>query len=85
MVKGPVNSFIKQIEHRNKSPEKSTPSPHVYDNMKSWHKKSQAGRTTHTIKFAEQRTTFMQVQETHANDTPAAKYNILEPVSSFKI
>jgi len=48
----------------------------VYKNLESWKTTSDpaAQRVTHTIKVAEQRTTFMEIQETHANDTPAAKY-----------
>lgn len=79
MVKGPVNSFIKQIEHKNKSPEKTTPAPHAYKNLEAW--KHTSSRVTHTIKVNEPRTTFMEVQQTIANDTPAAKYPPANPVS----
>ena len=36
MVKGAVNSYIDQIFHKNKSPEKSTPSPLVYKKEEAW-------------------------------------------------
>lgn len=63
MVKGPVNSFIKQIEHKNKSPEKSTPAPHHYKNLEAWKTTSHmaAQRVKGTQKFNEQRTDFIEV------------------------
>lgn len=82
MVKGPVNSFIKQIEHKNKSPEKSTPAPLAYKNLEAWkttsHKAAQ--RIKNTQNFKEQRTDFIEVQYTHANDTPGPKYPLSNPV-----
>jgi hypothetical protein len=54
-VKGPVNSFIKQIEHKNKSPEKSTPAPHTYKNLEAWKTTDHpaATRVKNTIKVNE--------------------------------
>ena len=85
IVKGPVNSFIKQIERKNKSPEKSTPAPHIYQKEQAWLKNSKAERTKGTQKFGEDRTTFIHVQETHANDTPGPIYPLANPVSTSQI
>ena len=59
MAKAPVNSFVRQIEHLNKSPEKSTPSPNAYKSTEAWRRSSlpAAGRVTHTIKVKDSRTT----------------------------
>jgi len=80
MAKGEVNSFITQIVKRNKSPEKSTPSPMVYKNLESW--KPFNPRVTGTIKVNDDRTTFMLETISQANNTPAGnKYNPASPVS----
>jgi hypothetical protein len=62
MLKGAKQSFIKQIELLNKSPEKSTPSPNAYKSLEAWRRSSMpaAGRVTHTIKTKESRTTFAE-------------------------
>ena len=83
MSKGPVISFVKQIEHLNKSPEKTTPSPLVYKNLEAWKHTSlpAATRVTHTIKQKDLRRTFMDESVNTANETPAAKYPIIDVVS----
>lgn len=80
MSKGAVNSFIDQIVKKNKSPEKSTPSPMVYKNLEAW--KSTTHKIYGTIKGKDSRTTFMIETIGKANDTPAgANYNPASPVS----
>lgn len=59
IVKGPVNSFIDQIVRKNKSPEKSTPAPHAYNNLENWKKGNT--RITGNQKFNEARTTFIDI------------------------
>jgi len=77
MVKGPVNSFIDQIVRKNKSPEKSTPAPLAYKNLENW--KFGNTKITGTQKFNEQRTSFIDIQHTHANDVPGPIYPINNP------
>jgi hypothetical protein len=68
---------------KNKSPEKTTPSPMVYKNLESW--KSTTAKIFGTIKVKENRTTFMLETISKANDTPAgANYNPASPVSKFQ-
>ena len=79
MAKGAVNSYVDQIFRKNKSPEKSSPSPAVYKNFEAW--KSTAEKVSGTIKVKDLRTTFMLDTISQANDTPAGnKYNSAAPV-----
>ncbi len=65
--------------------EKSTPSPLAYNNLKAWNATNKSHRASGTIKTNEQRTTFVLEKELLANDVPAAKYNIVSPVSKFML
>lgn len=81
MVKGPVNSYLDKIVRHNKSPEKSTPSPLVYQDLDAWKHSSKALKTIGNQKYKDVRTTFVMVQESLANETPAAIYKTVSPVS----
>lgn len=82
-MKGPVNSFIDQIIRKTLKPEKSSPSPHVYNPENAFESSSKARRVGNLHKKKEERTTFMMVQETHANDVPGAIYPETNMVSHF--
>lgn len=81
--KAPVNSFITQIFHKSRSPEKCTPSPSLYKNDLAWSKTSLAAamRVTGGQKQKEERTTYLIEKISLANDTPGPIYAIPNPVS----
>lgn len=83
MAKAKVNSFVDQIFHKSKSPEKSSPSPTAYKNLESWRHTDKGRRVPGTIKFHEARTTFVVEKEDQANLTPGFKYNAPPLVSSL--
>ena len=83
IVKGAKNSFIDQILRTNKSPERSTPSPQAYDNLKSF--KNTIARVHGGEQLNELRTSFVIELESLANNTPGYIYEKPPLVSTLNL
>lgn len=79
IAKGPKLTYIDEIIKLNKSPEKSSPSPHVYMKEKAW--AASHSRVLGTQKLNDIRTTFVMEKEAISNDTPGHKYKTVNTVS----
>ena len=79
MVKGPKVTYIDEIIRLGKSPEKSSPSPQVYNKEKAWAFSHQ--RVIGAQKTNDARTTFVVEKELNANNTPGPKYKAVDTVS----
>jgi hypothetical protein len=85
--KAPVNSFITQIYHKAKSPEKRAPSPTRYKKAEAWANTSlkAAMRVTGGEKLLEERTTYLAEVVSMANETPGPKYPNMDLVSTYEL
>ncbi len=71
MSKAKKLSYLGEIEKRNQIPEKSTPSPSVYNTLQAFNKTSVTPRLGKLgQKLTEERTTFVAEAASLANDTP---------------
>lgn len=79
ILKAAKNSFIDQIVRKNKSPEKSSPSPLVYKKEDAW--LNTLAKIKGAQKVKELRTTYFEEKVIGANDVPGPKYPLSNPVS----
>ena len=76
------NSFVDQIIHAGKSPEKCAPGAPAYQNMSTW--RYSKGKTKNGPVGKDARTTWIHEKEHTANWTPGLKFNSVALVSNCK-